>query len=212
MSDVVDKSDDLINDEDLLSMLGDGDKSELEKAMQDSEEEEADRKLEEIKQLAGAIETSIQGENTGSGDLDTDLQKWFDGEDTLPSDNLTHYVSNPTVKMDYGLTKSTLSNFGLMGKLKKFIEDDAFELLFTEQALMGLDPEDVEGRVKLAAELYTKLAALNSKIINDMRNIRLKSQDGTSEIDKLQMLLSSIPSEKLEEILKSLSFGTDHKR
>lgn len=208
----IDKSDDLMNDEDLLSMLGEGDKSELEKAMQASEEEEADRKLEEIRQLTGAIETSVQGQNKGSGDIDGDLKRWFDGDDTLPSDDLSGYVSNPTVKMDYGLTRQTLSNFGLMGKLRKFIEEDAFEVLFTESSIMGLDPEDLERRVKLASDLYTHIASLNSKVINDMRNIRLKTQDGTSELDKLQMLLSSIPSGKLEDILKSLAFGEEGRK
>lgn len=207
-----DKTDNLMNDEDLLSMLGEGDKSELEKAMKESEDKEADRKMEEIRQLTGAIETSIQGQNTGSGDVDEDLKNWFDGNDTLPSDDLTGYVSNPTVKMDYGLTRQTLSNFGLMGKLRKFIEDDAFELLFTESAIMGLDAEALESRVKLATDIYTHVASLNSKVINDMRNIRLKTQDGTSELDKLQMLLSSIPSSKLEEILKGLAFGEEGKK
>ena len=207
-----DKTDNLMNDEDLLSMLGEGDKSELEKAMKESEDKEADRKMEEIRQLTGAIETSIQGQNTGSGDIDEDLKNWFDGSDTLPSDDLTGYVSNPTVKMDYGLTRQTLSNFGLMGKLRKFIEDDAFELLFTESAIMGLDSEALESRVKLATDIYTHVASLNSKVINDMRNIRLKTQDGTSELDKLQMLLSSIPSSKLEEILKGLAFGEEAKK
>lgn len=211
MSEAVDKSEDLMNDEDLLSMLGDGDKSELEEAMKESEEKEADRKMEELRQLTGAIESSIQGQNAGSGDIDEDLRNWFDGKDTLPSDDLTGYVSNPTVKMDYGLTKTTLSNFGLIGKLRKFIEDDAFNLLFSDSAIMGLDPEALESRVKLAADMYTKVVSLNSKVINDMRNIRLKSQDSTTDLDKLQMLLSSIPSQKLEEILKSLAFE-EHKK
>lgn len=207
-----DKSDNLMNDEDLLSMLGEGDKSELEKAMKESEDEEADRKMEEIRQLTGAIETSIQGQNVGSGDVDDDLKNWFEGKDTLPSDELTSYVSNPTVKMDYGLTRQTLSNFGLMGKLRKFLEEDAFELLFTESAIMGLDAEALESRVKLATDMYTHVASLNSKVINDMRNIRLKTQDGTSELDRLQMLLSSIPSSKLEGILKGLAFGEEAKK
>lgn len=211
MSDVVDKSDDLMNDEDLLSMLGDGDKSELEQAMKESEEEEADRKMEELRQLTGAIESSIQGQNAGSGDIDDDLKNWFEGKDTLPSDDLTGYVSNPTVKMDYGLTKTTLSNFGLMGKLRKFIENDVFDLLFSESSITGLDAEALESRMRLAADMYVKVTSLNSKVINDMRNIRLKSQDGSSELDKLQMLLSSIPSNKLEEILKSLAFD-EHKK
>lgn len=211
MSEVVDKSEDLMNDEDLLSMLGDGDKSELEEAMKESEEKEADRKMEELRQLTGAIESSIQGQNVGSGDIDEDLKNWFDGKDTLPSDDLTGYVSNPTVKMDYGLTQTTLSNFGLMGKLRKFIENDAFELLFSDSAIMGLESEALESRMKLAADMYTKVVSLNSKVINDMRNIRLKSQDSTTDLDKLQMLLSSIPSQKLEDILKSLAFE-EHKK
>ena len=218
MSDITEN---LATDQDLLDILGASSdnsvdlKSDLEKAMTEADEqkekEEADKKMAELKDIANQLTASTSGKNPGSGDIDTDLSNWFDGKDPLPSDELNNYVSNATVKMDYGLTKNVLSSYSFMGKLRKFIEEDAFDALFSEQAILGCDPEELESRLKTAFVIYKDLANLNAKINNDIKNYRLRSNTESSDIDRLSLLLGSIPTEKLSKVLEEISYGSEKK-
>lgn len=209
MSDVS-KEESLIENQDLLDILGAGSEStsELEKAMEsDSTEDdiEATKKLDELKALAVELESTTKGSNPGSGDLDTDINNWFNGSDNLPSDGLNSYVGNASIKMDYGLTRHTLSSFEMMGSLRKFL-DSSFEMLFDENVVMGLSPEDLENRVKLAFTMYKELGAQAQKTVMNIKDYKLKANsDSSDEVDKLSMLLSSIPSDKLKALLKEIS-------
>lgn len=217
-----DKSDNMATDQDLLDILGGTSsddnstpKSELEKAMEMTDEEkdkiEADKKMAELQEIATQLTSQTVGKNPGSGDVDKDLSNWFDGDDQLPSDELNNYVANASVKMDYGLTRNVLSSYSFMGKLRKFIEEDAFDVLFSEQAILGCTPEEVEERLKIAFTIFKDLANLNAKINNDIKNYRLRSNTDSSDIDRLSLLLGSIPTEKLSKVLEEISYSSDKK-
>ena len=201
-----DTSDSLFENQDILDILGAGTEelTELEKAMSSSDEEEADKKMEEIMSLADKLDNNVLGSNPGSGDIDKDLLDWFDGNSTMPSDSLNAYVGNPLIKMDYGLTRHTLSNYSKMGVLGKFL-DSSFELLFDENAVMGLDSSELEERVKLAFTMYKELNAQNHRTVMSIKDYKLKSNSESDEVDKLAMLLSSIPSDKLKALLLELN-------
>jgi hypothetical protein len=166
--------------------------------------------MDELKAIADQLQNSTKGSNPGSGDIDKDLLDWFNGEKSLPSDELNSYVGNSMVKMDYGMSRTTLSNYSKMGALSKFL-DSSFELMFDESAVMGLTPDELEERVKLAFAMYKELGALNQRTIMGLKDHKLKSNGESDEVDKLSLLLSSIPSEKLKALLLEISSGNENK-
>lgn len=206
MSDITNN---LTTDQDLLNILQGNDTTSEETSVSvDNDEEEASKKLQELKDIASQLSVETVNNNTGSGDIDTDLSNWFDGKDALPSSSLTNYVSNASVKMEYGLQRHVLSSYSLMGKLYKFLSEDAFDVLFNEQALLSLDSEEVEARVKIAFTMYERLAALNAKVNRDLKDYKLKSNTDNSDIDRLSLLLGSIPSEKLTKMLEEIAYSS----
>lgn len=192
---------------DLLSLLeqANDEPSELDKAMSSEDSAEADKKMTELRELAQSLDTPVvQTNNPGSGNLDTDLANWFRGEDVLPSDPLTAYTSGAGAKMSYGISKSTLTNYEMMGKLGQFI-DSAMEFAFSENILGGLDPDDLMDRMKTAFTMYKDLATLNSRTVLALAEQRNKFDKEGQDTDRLSMLLASIPSDKLAQILTELS-------
>lgn len=163
-----------------------------------------------LSNLATAIEvlnreTKSDSSNTfkGSGDVGTDLDRWIEGKDLTPSDDLNRYVSSTDVKFKYGLSHSTMNNFALMTKLKKFL-DGANEMLFNEEAVLNLSPYELENRVRTAFTMYAELAKINQRTVLALEQQRRRYNDGTSEVDKLALLLSSVPTEKLKDILTAV--------
>lgn len=165
-----------------------------------SEKEESFRdKLKELKNISDNTSMS----SVGTGDIDKDLERWFRGEDSIPSDSLNTYVTNYGVKANYGMSRATLTNFEIMNKTRKFIEG-SIDVLFNESELLNLDTDSLEERLKLAFTIYERLNSLNNKTILALAEQQYKYNENNSTMDRLNMLLSSIPSEKLESILKSL--------
>ena len=172
-----------------------------------TEEEEAEKKIDEIRSIAKTLNTGIVKGNSGSGDIDQDIIDWFEGKSPLPSTELNNYVTNPNIKMSYGLSRNTLSNFDMMGNLRKFL-NSSFELLFSDTAIMGLSPDELVDRVKVGFTIYKDLSVLNSRTVLTLNEQRYKNgSDSSTDIDKLSMLLSSIPSDKLQKILEDLGKG-----
>ena len=211
--DSVDKVDNVVNDanqldDDLISILTESSKesesTELSVDLTDSDKEDADRKMEELRSIAKSFGNSVSGRNPGSGDIDVDLSNWFDGVDSLPSDSLSNYVSNSEAKMMYGLSRNTLSSYSLMGKLGKFL-DSSMDMLFSDSATLALSPSDLLDRVKVGFAMYKELGALNQRTLMSLKEYKFKSGSSSDEVDKLTMLLSSIPSDKLEDILSELN-------
>lgn len=210
------------DDFDLLSILENANKekapdaepqTDLEKAMSEgSDEDEADKKLAEIRQIAQQLETvAPTTNNSGSGDLDTDLENWFRGRDVLPSDPLTAYTSGTGAKMSYGISKSTLTNYELMGRLGKFISA-GMELSFDPNIVMSLDPDDLQERMKTAFTMYKELSTLNSRTVLALAEQRNKFDKEGQDTDRLSMLLASIPNDKLSQILTELSTSKASKK
>lgn len=200
-----DASDNLLENQDLLDILSADldEKSDLEKAMEE-ENKAIDNKMDELREIATILENNSDAENTGTGDMDLDLANWFNGNDKVPSSELSSYMGNATIKMDYGLTRQTLTNFDMMGSLRKFM-DSSFDLLFDESSTMSLTPEELEDRTKLAFTMYKELAALNQRTVMSLKDYKLKSNSTGDDVDKISLLLSSIPSEKLRTLLNEIS-------
>lgn len=198
----IDPTDNLIDNQDLLDILSsDSDsQSELEKALTGSDDSKSDDSS--IDDTLSVVQSAIPS-NPGSGDVDTDLHNWFNGNDKIPSDNLNSYVSNSILKMDYGISRHTLANFDMMGDLGKFLRS-AYDLMFDPNTLMGLSPDELDDRVKTAFTMYRDLAALNQRTLMSLKEYKLKSNT-EDETDKLSMLLSSIPSDKLKALLEEIS-------
>lgn len=206
-------------DFDLLSLLEQANtekteepKSDLEQAMTFDDDAEADKKLAEIRDLAQHLESQTPSTNNpGSGDLDTDLENWFHGQDVLPSDPLTLYTSGSGAKMTYGISKSTLSNYEMMGRLSKFIMA-GIELGFDPALAISLDPDDLQDRLKTAFTMYKDLAALNSRTVLSLAEQRNKFDKEGQDTDRLSMLLASIPNDKLSQLLTELSTSHSSKK
>ena len=170
--------------------------------LKDDKEEEEETEEDNTSTDLDVIQTDVI--NAGSGDLDVDLDDWYDGTKLTPSENLTRYVSGGTLKMQYGLSKSTLNNFTIMNKLKKFIEE-AGDILFSDTEMLQLTPSELEERMKMAFTMYSDLNRINQRTVISLNEQARKYNKGKSDVDKLAILLSSISNEKLKKLLDELN-------
>lgn len=207
-----------IDNNDLISILSQCDKDEEVTDTKDNQQESTDTNSnEEDSSDKGAVLNSMtsamdvldaEGKShttiTGSGDVNQDLENWIDGKDLAPSDDLNRYVSATDVKFKYGLTHNTLTNFTLMSQLQKFL-DVSNEILFSESAAMNLPPDELESRVRMAFTMYAELSRINQRTAIALEEQRRKYNDGSTDIDKLALLLASVPSDKLKEILYAIT-------
>lgn len=207
-----------IDNNDLISILSQCDKDEGVTDTKDNQQESTDTNSnEEDSSDKGAVLNSMtsamdvldaEGKShttiTGSGDVNQDLENWIDGKDLAPSDDLNRYVSATDVKFKYGLTHNTLTNFTLMSQLQKFL-NVSNEILFSESAAMNLPPDELESRVRMAFTMYAELSRINQRTAIALEEQRRKYNDGSTDIDKLALLLASVPSDKLKEILYAIT-------
>lgn len=207
-----------MDNNDLISILAKGEEEEVKQDTKDSqvgsediEDNDGDNRT-SLKTTMSAMDvldiedgsshkTSLP---SGSGDVSQDLENWIDGKDLAPSDDLNRFVSATDVKFKYGLTHNTLNNFTLMAQLQKFL-DTSNEILFSESAAMNLSPEELESRVRMAFTMYAELSRINQRTALALEEQRRKYNDGSTDIDKLSLLLSSVPSDKLKEILYAIT-------
>lgn len=207
-----------IDNNDLISILSQCDKDEEVTDTKDSQQESTDINSNEedssdtgtvLNSMTSAMDVLDAEEKshtiiTGSGDVNQDLENWIDGKDLAPSDDLNRYVSATDVKFKYGLTHNTLTNFTLMSQLQKFL-NVSNEILFSESAAMNLPPEELESRVRMAFTMYAELSRINQRTAIALEEQRRKYNDGSTDIDKLALLLASVPSDKLKEILYAIT-------
>lgn len=197
-----------IDNDDLLEMLGAEDDVKQDSKVED-EEDTID--IAETKSSIDAIVDSIKARDlskTNSAedvdkDINNDYDEWINGLTVMPSTDLNRFISNAQVKMSYGLSHSTLSNYLLMNKLKSFL-DGAVDSLFDPNSYLNMMPDELESRLKTAFTMYKELAQLNQRTTLALAEQSRKYNSDT-EMDKLSMLLSAIPSEKLTEILKEVN-------
>lgn len=207
-----------IDNNDLISILSQCDKDEEVTDTKDSQQESTDidssgegssDKGTVLNSMTSAMDVLDAEEKshtiiTGSGDVNQDLENWIDGKDLAPSDDLNRYVSATDVKFKYGLTHNTLTNFTLMSQLQKFL-NVSNEILFSESAAMNLPPDELESRVRMAFTMYAELSRINQRTAIALEEQRRKYNDGSTDIDKLALLLASVPSDKLKEILYAIT-------
>lgn len=207
-----------IDNNDLISILSQCDKDEEVTDTKDSQQESTDidssgedssDKGTVLNSMTSAMDVLDAEEKshttiTGRGDVNQDLENWIDGKDLAPSDDLNRYVSATDVKFKYGLTHNTLTNFTLMSQLQKFL-DVSNEILFSESAAMNLPPDELESRVRMAFTMYAELSRINQRTAIALEEQRRKYNDGSTDIDKLALLLASVPSDKLKEILYAIT-------
>ena len=208
-----------MDNNDLISILAKGEVEEVKQDTKDSQVDSADTEDDSngvgtsLKTTMSAMDVldiedssnhSTTSISSGSGDVSQDLENWIDGKDLAPSDDLNRFVSATDVKFKYGLTHNTLNNFTLMAQLQKFL-DTSNEILFSEAAAMNLSPEELESRVRMAFTMYAELSRINQRTALALEEQRRKYNDGSNDIDKLSLLLSSVPSDKLKEILYAIT-------
>lgn len=208
-----------MDNNDLISILAKGEEDEIKQDTKDSQvgsedtEDDSNGVGTSLKTTMSAMDVldiedssshSTTGISSGSGDVSQDLENWIDGKDLAPSDDLNRFVSATDVKFKYGLTHNTLNNFTLMAQLQKFL-DTSNEILFSESAAMNLSPEELESRVRMAFTMYAELSRINQRTALALEEQRRKYNDGSTDIDKLSLLLSSVPSDKLKEILYAIT-------
>lgn len=206
-----------IDNNDLISILSQCDKDEevtdtkdnQQESTEDSSVNNSSDKGSVLNSMTSAMDVLDAEEKshttiTGSGDVNQDLENWIDGKDLAPSDDLNRYVSATDVKFKYGLTHNTLTNFTLMSQLQKFL-NVSNEILFSESAAMNLPPDELESRVRMAFTMYAELSRINQRTAIALEEQRRKYNDGSTDIDKLALLLASVPSDKLKEILYAIT-------
>lgn len=207
-----------IDNNDLISILSQCDRDEEVTDTKDSQQESTDINsngedssgtgtvLNSMTSAMDVLDAEEKSHTTiiGSGDVNQDLENWIDGKDLAPSDDLNRYVSATDVKFKYGLTHNTLTNFTLMSQLQKFL-NVSNEILFSESAAMNLPPDELESRVRMAFTMYAELSRINQRTAIALEEQRRKYNDGSTDIDKLALLLASVPSDKLKEILYAIT-------
>ena len=208
-----------MDNNDLISILAKGEEEEVKQDTKDSQVGSEDTEDDSNGSVGTSLKTTMSAMDvldiedgsshktslpSGSGDVSQDLENWIDGKDLAPSDDLNRFVSATDVKFKYGLTHNTLNNFTLMAQLQKFL-DTSNEILFSESAAMNLSPEELESRVRMAFTMYAELSRINQRTALALEEQRRKYNDGSTDIDKLSLLLSSVPSDKLKEILYAIT-------
>lgn len=211
-----------MDNNDLISILAKGEEEEVKQDTKDSQVGSEDTEDDSNNSVGTSLKTTMSAmdvldiedssnhsttgisSGSGSGDVSQDLENWIDGKDLAPSDDLNRFVSATDVKFKYGLTHNTLNNFTLMAQLQKFL-DTSNEILFSESAAMNLSTEELESRVRMAFTMYAELSRINQRTALALEEQRRKYNDGSTDIDKLSLLLSSVPSDKLKEILYAIT-------
>lgn len=140
----------------------------------------------------------------GTGNLDEDIKEWYSGEMKLPSQDILNYLTGYQDKVDVGTKRAILSNFDMIGNLRSYIMD-LMGLVFDRADILNLDPEEQEEKLKLAFTMYKDIFGITQKVTHAMNEQRQKYHTTDDTLDRLSVLLSSIPNDKLEKLLKALN-------
>jgi predicted CopG family antitoxin len=92
-----------------------------------------------------------------------------------------------------------IKNFSRMKKLQDFV-DKAEDIYFNPEDIMRLDPDELKKRLESASDVMKNLYEMNRRTISG-----IKQKGKEEEMDKLKILLSAIPSNKLKDIISSLN-------
>lgn len=157
---------------------------------------------EKIKALREAIRESdlFGGEgNMGSGDIIEDMIGWLQNTDKIPSDPLNSFIANSDVKLERSMDFNILMALSKRASnLLEFITESE-KMLFDPNDLLSLETDDLKERHAAASKSFDNMMELTRKMLHS-----LKKEKRDAEVDKLKMLLSSLPSEKLIDLIRAL--------
>ncbi len=157
---------------------------------------------EKIKVLRDAIRNSdlFGGEgNMGSGDVIEDLIGWLQNRDKIPSDPLSSFTANSEVKLERSIDFNILMAMSRRASnLLDFISESE-KALFDPNDILGMEVDDLKERHTAASKSFDNMMELTRKLLHS-----LKKDKRDEEVDKLKMLLSSLPSEKLVDLIRVL--------
>jgi hypothetical protein len=193
-----------IKDIDLLDMFSDEDKDKVSSKISDNTSSGSSSGS-----SGGSGSSNMDGDsilgmlgstgNIGSGDVTEDLMNWFKGDDKLPSDPLVEFLNSASLKVEFGMMFNMIKNFARLKKLQDFV-DQAEEVYFDPNEIINLEPDELKERMKFASDIMSNMFEMNRKTIMGM-----KKKNDEEDMDKLKLLLSAIPSNKLKDIITNLT-------
>lgn len=186
-----------IEDIDLLDMLNDDDRVETQKAIENSPKVDTEKKVPE--DYSSILDILGNSGNPGTGDVSEDLMNWLNAMDKLPSDPLATFLNNAVLKAEFGMFFNLIKNFSRLKKLQDFV-DRAEDIYFNTDDIITLSPDEIKERMESASDIMKNLYEMNRRTIQSA-----KTKGKEEEMDKLKMLLSAIPNNKLKDILTSLN-------
>lgn len=148
----------------------------------------------------GALLKSIAGnkKNLGSGNTLEDLIEWLKSDGTVPSDPLINMMSNYTMKSEMLMFFGVFNNVKRLSKLTAFI-DAADNIVYDPDKLITMDADE---SLVLLSSASKEVSGIYDAVRKSLATVKLKKEE---DIDKLKLLLGSIPTDKLKEIIKSLN-------
>ena len=192
-----------IEDIDLLDMLND------EEGIEEVEEDNGLGKLESggvedfedleamfMRELANGV-----SDHDGTGDVYEDLLSWLNDEEKLPSSPLVSYMGNFKVKMRCALYFYHLNNLSRAKNLSEYLRVSE-SLLFDKDDIPTMDTEELKTRYAQGLRTLGDIMEQSRRILHLFEK-DLKT-DKDDSIDKLRILLGSMPSHKIKEMFKYL--------
>ena len=145
--------------------------------------------------LSGLFDTTT---NSGSGDVFEDIVNWLSDKDKLPSSPLSSYLSNYYVKAEFAMYFYLISSLSRLRNLFDFISASE-AVIFNSDDVPNLNNDELKERHdKAFKSLETTLDSCR-KILYGFYRVKKDTS-----VDKLQLLLNSLPTNKIQELLKLL--------
>lgn len=194
---------DRIEEIDVLDILGDVEnQNDNTDNNSDNENNEEQDKADKLLSLIKSDDLFDMTGNEGSGDVQQDLINWLMNFDKLPSDPLTAFMSNSDLKAQYALFFLLLTNLSRIKIISEFIKQSE-SVLFDVDNILNLDTEEIKERYVYANKIMDNLIEHSRKLVYSIIKEKQKNKNA-DETDKLKMLLGSLPTDKIKELIKEL--------
>lgn len=140
--------------------------------------------------------------NDGTGDTVQDLINWVTNIDRLPSDPLASFLGNYALKSELAIYFIVMENMRRVKNLAEFIKVSE-EVLYNPLDVYNISPGDLETRHNDAVKSLELIIEHTRKAVFSLKQQKRKDKT-EDETDKLKMLLSALPANKIRELMKSL--------
>lgn len=148
--------------------------------------------------LGGMYDTFL---NEGSGDIFQDLVNWTTDSDKIPSEPLASFLTNTKTKMKFALYFYMLRNSSRLKVISDFITAAETEL-FSPERLIDLSSNEVLERYELANKTVETILRSDRQTAATIS--KLDSDEKGSKVDMVSLLLGSLPSHKLKDLIQKL--------